>query len=206
MPLKIAMLKLSVIFTLILLSISHSVFGQKDANIPKRFKRGFIVNNQGDTLFGHVNYNDILYIRFMDQKGKKRTYTAAKIKGFGDLQNNRFMESFYISRKDASYFMERIISGNFPLYFSFDNASMQTAYKWNGGLVVILDDIISSKYISPFYFKKDNVLMAIPENNKYFNQIILEEFGHIDYIQKQSNVDSLVFKNILSIFENINRN
>lgn len=200
------MFKLSIVFTLILFSISHSVFGQKDANIPKRFKRGFIINNQGDTLFGHVNYNDILYIRFMDQKGKKKTYTAAKIKGFGDLDNNIFMESFYISRKDASYFMQRIISGQFPLYFSFDNASMQNVYQWNGGLVVILDYIISSKHISPFYFKKDNILKSIPENNKYFNQIILEEFGHIDYIQKQSSVDSLVFRNIFNIFENINRN
>ena len=200
------MFKLSIIFTLVLFSMSHSVLGQKETKIPKRFKRGFIINKQGDTLYGHVNYNDILYIRFMDQKGKKKTYTAAKIKGFGDLDNNRFMESFFISRKDASYFMERIISGQFPLYFSFDNASMHNVYQWNGGLVVILDYIISSKHISPFYFKKDNILKAIPQHNKYFKELILEDLGHIDYIQKQSNVDSVIFRNIINIFENINRN
>jgi len=200
------MIKVFIIFTLILFSISHSVIGQKDANIPRRFKRGYIINSQGDTLFGQVNYNDILYIRFMDQKGKKKTYTAAKIKGFGDLENDRFMESYYISRKDASYFMERIVSGNFPLYFSFDNASMHSAYQWNGGLVVIMDDIISRKYISPFYFKMDNNLKAIPESNKHFKQLMLENFGHIDYVQSQSNVDSLIFRNIVTIFENINRN
>jgi len=200
------MLKRIIVYSLILFGVSFPVIGQNVNKIPSRFKSGFIINNQGDTLFGHVNYNDILYIKFMNQHGKKKTYTAAKIKGFGDLENKRFMESYYISRKDASYFMERIISGDHSLFFSFDNASMQSLYGGNGGLVVLLDHIISSKHISPFYFKKDNRIIAIPENNKSFKKVILEELGHIDYIQKQSNADSLIFKHIFSIFEIINRN
>jgi hypothetical protein len=62
---------------LLLVGFSFAVKGQKSKKIPKRFKKGFIVKAKGDTLFGHVNYNDILYLKFRDLKGKKKTYTAA---------------------------------------------------------------------------------------------------------------------------------
>ena len=199
-------MKINIFVTLTLLSISFSVIGQKEARIPKRFKRGYIIKNEGDTIFGYVNYNDILYIKFRDQNGKKKTYTASKIKGFTDLDQNRIMESYYLPHKDAIYFFERIVSGNFPLYFCFENASSEVIYVRNGGALAVIDYAIARKYISSFYFKKENKLQAIPANEKQFKITILDHFGHIKHIKEKTNSDSLFFENVINIFEIINRN
>ncbi len=192
---------------IILLSIclSAPIFAQKEKKIPSRFKKGFIVKQTGDTLFGHVNYNDILYIRFMDQNGKKKTYTAAKIRGFGDLEQSRFMESHFMAHKDASYFFERVVSGKYPLLFSFENASSQApAIGVSGLLVGVMDGLISSKYISPFYFVKDGQLRVLPANADRFQATMLEHFSEVDYIIAIKDSPEFKFNNVVSIFQYMN--
>lgn len=203
-------LKLSQFLTrllLILLSmgLSAPLFAQKEKKIPSRFKKGFIVKHSGDTLFGHVNYNDIYYIKFIDQSGKKKTYTAAKIRGFGDFDHNRFMESHFVAHKDASYFFERVVSGKYPLLFSFNQAYSGSAAKAADGIVFgVMDNLISSKYTSPFYFIKESKLHTLPAHADPFRATMLTHFGDVDYIKAIKETPEFIFKNVVSIFQYMN--
>lgn len=195
----------SLLLLLLSMGVSAPLFAQKEKKIPSRFKKGFIVKHSGDTLFGHVNYNDILYIRFMDQNGKKKTYTAAKIRGFGDLDQNRFMESHFLTNKDASYFFERVVSGKYPLLFCFDQASSQSAATAASGLLLgAMDHLISSKYTSPFYFTKEGKLHVLPAHADPFRDTMLTHFADFDYIRAIKDTPEFIFKNVVSIFQYIN--
>lgn len=203
---KIPLFSVQLLFVILFIfGFSGSGSAQKEKKIPSRFKRGFIVKQTGDTLFGHVNYNDILYIRFMDQNGKKKTYTAAKIRGFGDLDQNRFMESHFLAHKDASYFFERIVSGKYPLLFSFDNASSQSSAMAAGGFLLgAMDNLVTSKYSSSFYFIKDDKLHVLPAYTDQFRATMLNYFADVDYIKAIQNTPDFKFNNVVSIFQYMN--
>jgi hypothetical protein len=119
------------------------------------------------------------------------------------------MESFYFQNKDASYLLERVVPGSFPLYlhYEFVHTWSPSPINISGPPIIFLSDaLISSKHISPLYFKKDDKLQALPSNAKKIKSAMLRHFGDNDYVKNIAHSDSLIFNNVIEIFNHINSN
>ena len=101
---------------LILISISAiHVFGQSE------YREGFVIKQEGDTLWGYVNLAKKTVCHYKLQKRDKNhiAYQPGEIKGFG-LTEGRYYESRPIkdekSEKEMVVFMECLVKGSASLY------------------------------------------------------------------------------------------
>ncbi len=138
---------------ILLLFITIPVFLSNVAGVNKKFKyEGYIINAEGEKINGHVilksnlTYDEVK-IKFINYKGKKSTYKAKNIKGFGyrSIKNNEagnrsWMWSHYESKKvdeapvpfgPKNVFMERITEGEVVLfqYWIQQNTNIDNPYK-----------------------------------------------------------------------------
>lgn len=104
------------LFSISLLILSGLTFAQQD------FRAGYIIQLNGDTLYGEVDYRGDLLM------GKKCTFKALideKIMEYnpGDIAAFRFIDSkFFVSKnvKGADYFLEFLIKGKINIYYLRD--------------------------------------------------------------------------------------
>jgi len=129
----------------ILLLTSYFLFGQVS------FKKGYIVNNNGDSIRGSIK-EDVeeklaQSINFKDQAGTVKILSVADIKGFGFEGDNNFRKINYVdpldSLKRKTHFAKLLLEGSYQL-FSFrrkDNLNFIVVSKDTSYL--LFDDIKS---------------------------------------------------------------
>ena len=114
--------KLNFNFFIILIFVifSQSVHSQSN------FKDGYIIKNNGDTLFGKINDVGTKYM-CKNCKFKKSKSEAEKIFSPKDLTSYRIKNGrYFITNKlnDNLVFIEKIISGKLSIYFFEDQTNI----------------------------------------------------------------------------------
>lgn len=109
------MKKICLIF-LLFGTIVH-LYSQKD------FKPGYIITNEGDTVFGQIDYRGDLYNAFVCMFKGQNASEAIKYEP-GQIKSYRFIDGkYYISRKvtienkDREVFLEFLVDGRADLYY-----------------------------------------------------------------------------------------
>ncbi|MGB0863143.1 MAG: hypothetical protein ACPG19_10000 [Saprospiraceae bacterium] len=132
------------------LLLSHSATA--GTNKKSKKKEGYIINEAGKKINGYVIIKnnitlDQIKIKFIDFKGKKSSYKAKDIKGYGyrairdnEVGNRAMLWSHYESRKvekapiafgPKTVFMERVAEGDVVIfeYWMQVNSNIENPYK-----------------------------------------------------------------------------
>ncbi|NOQ27155.1 MAG: hypothetical protein GQ564_17480 [Bacteroidales bacterium] len=202
MRVKISSIIVSLTFSL----ICHYTYSSEldTTKILKKYNHGYIVTLNADTIKGFVNYKSYLYLKFIDANGNKNKFTASKIKGFGDYDKKRDMESFYIDHRDNIYFLERVVTGSISLYLNYENVNSHSYIA--GSTVVFIDNLISKTMYSVYYFTKDSKLNCIPQANKQFIETMCEYLNDDQELINRIRTNSYRFKDLIQIIKEYNSN
>ena len=91
-------------------------------NAQTDFRPGYVINSDGDTLFGKIDYRGDLLMsvicKYQDANNTIKEYTPNDIEAF------RFIDSkYYVSKKinGTNFFMEYLIKGMVNIYYMRDN-------------------------------------------------------------------------------------
>lgn len=214
-------MKKYILLLITIVFLNLNLLSQKKAKVPAKFNNGYIISKTGDTTKGYVNYRSYLYLKFRDLNGNRNRFTADDVSGFGDFDNNRDMLPFYIKHKKNIYFLERIITGKYPLLLNYEKVKhphVNGNYGYSGSMTnpgmgvgggaiagAIFDILYTRTKVSPFYFTNNDTLICIPRAKKQFKKTMKKYFYHNEELMTKIESDTLKFKNLIEIFDLVNK-
>jgi hypothetical protein len=100
------------------------IFSQKSEKYLEKYNKGFIINNNGDSIEGYIKgfiineLSSIILYKTLPREGyEEHRYTPAEISSFGDRSGNFRYTSAYLPLKNTmdSLFVMEIIEGDYDL-------------------------------------------------------------------------------------------
>lgn len=138
-----------IVYFLFILSLTDCVFSQKD------FRKGYIITNSGDILYGSININTNLHRKcgFKIDNEKEEVYSPFDIKGF-QLEDGKYYISKAVVLKEDYKVVKQIDKGNF-------NSSASVDRKWTGSENTFIDSVflefLVEGKINLYYLKRADI-------------------------------------------------
>lgn len=131
------------------------------------FRPAYIINNDGDTLKGMVDYRKDERMNqscaFKLKRGKKQIYLPGEIEAFRFVDHRYFVSK---TVRDQAYFLELLVEGELSIYYAYYDAAKHYFFRKGSGNLVELLHLKSTGHIDNKGRPGDNVTYKVEENVK----------------------------------------